>query len=122
VIHPDSPVGLRWIEFHNREHGFGIVATAEIPEGRPIYELVGAIASGPTSNDSQLSSITTHEHSVHDKCLGTSRILYGPLRFVNHRCLNYNAQVGARCAVNIILKLVSSTSHVRENMVITPTR
>ncbi|KAJ7873255.1 hypothetical protein B0H14DRAFT_3560037 [Mycena olivaceomarginata] len=67
---------------------FGIIAKHPIAKGEKIYELAGQLSKD--SVDDQKQDITTHLSEMYawDK---SRRVLFGPIRFVNHSC-HYNAE------------------------------
>lgn len=75
----------------NGPRGFGIIARRFIQEGEYIYELPGMIAKTSRPNiQSTLSIIIPH----HRQNQGSEeRVLFGPLRFVNHICKGSNITV-----------------------------
>lgn len=92
VINPLSPVKLvqRPIGIDG-ERGFGIVAKRFIKEGEYIFELPGMIAkTSAPSLQTQLSMIIPHRRQKQGT---TARVLFGPLRFVNHICKGFNVTV-----------------------------
>ena len=92
VINPLSPIKLvqRIIGPHG-PRGFGIIAQRSIQKNEYIYELPGMIAkTSRPSIQSNLSIIIPH----HRQRQGTEeRVFFGPLRFVNHMCKEYNIMV-----------------------------
>lgn len=71
--------------------GFGIVARRFLHKDEYIYELPGMIAKSSVPKiQSMLSKIIPH----HVQNQGSEeRVLFGPLRFVNHQCEGYNVSV-----------------------------
>jgi len=71
--------------------GFAIYATRHIKGGDPIYELIGAMPGNSKTPHSGLSTITPHP----DQALPNlaPRFLFGPVRFINHLCQNFNVEV-----------------------------
>lgn len=92
VIHPSSTVKLRVTRMGSDDTlGFSIFATKNIKLNDPIYELTGAMPEDSKTPHSELSAITPHsDHSLPDQ---DARILFGPARFVNHRCKDFNIEV-----------------------------
>jgi hypothetical protein len=68
--------------------GFGVKAMRAINKGDYVYELAGLLA---TDND------TPHTHLSETTPFGASsqdiRVFFGPIRFVNHECIDFNAEV-----------------------------
>ena len=92
VVNPISPVKLvQRPMIPNGPRGFGIIARRFIQEGEYIYELPGMIAKTSRPNiQSTLSIIIPH----HRQNQGSEeRVLFGPLRFVNHICKGSNITV-----------------------------
>jgi len=92
VINPSSPIRLvqRTMGLGD-QRGFGIIATRAIQQNELIYELPGMIASSARpAIQSSLSIIIPHRCQEQ----GTEeRVLFGPLRFVNHMCNGSNIMV-----------------------------
>jgi hypothetical protein len=90
VILEDSVVRLRVIDLGLEGKGFGVFAHKDIFAGEIIYELPGLVAVDPTEEHSHLSAIVPHP----GQRLGSrSRIFFGPIRFINHRCHLFNVGV-----------------------------
>ncbi len=90
VIHPSSAVKLK-VTRVGADLGFSIFAARNIKYHEPIYELTGAMPGDSEAQHSELSAITPHEHhSLPDL---DTRILFGPARFVNHLCKDFNVEV-----------------------------
>jgi hypothetical protein len=64
--------------------GFGIVASVPLLAGEYIYELTGLLSVDGNAEHTRLSEIRAADNTV--------RILFGPLRMLNHDC-NPNAEV-----------------------------
>jgi hypothetical protein len=92
VINPLSPVKLiQRVVGPGGPRGFGIVARRFIQEKEYIYELPGMIAKNARPRiQSRLSIITPHYRQNQGS---EGRILFGPLRFVNHICKGFNIVV-----------------------------
>lgn len=71
--------------------GFGIFARVDLKRGEFIYELTGLLAADDEADRTELSVIQTKADDP--KTLGYSRVLFGPLRFINHQCTTPNAEV-----------------------------
>lgn len=69
---------------------FGIFTTEKIPAGTYIYELIGLMAQTQYENHSNLSEI--YAHPDQNKGQGP-RVLFGPIRFLNHECKLSNVEV-----------------------------
>ena len=71
---------------------FGVEASRKFSKGEYIYELVGLVPMDGSENHSELSAITPHI----DQELGEAlepRVLFGPIRLINHHCKQYNVEV-----------------------------
>ena len=68
--------------------GFGVQATRAIGEGEYVYELSGLLSIDNNTPHTRLSESTPFGDSSQDL-----RVLFGPIRFVNHQCINFNAEV-----------------------------
>ena len=92
VINPSSPVKLVQRPIGPRgPRGFGIVARRPIQKNEYIYELPGMIAKSARPHiQSKLSVIIPHHSQKQGK---EERVFFGPLRFVNHMCEEYNVSV-----------------------------
>jgi hypothetical protein len=63
-------------------------------EHEVIYPLIGLMPVDARAEHSRLSEIHPHTSQVGQKAKAEKpRILVGPLRFVNHACRSYNAEV-----------------------------
>ena len=92
VINPCSVVKLSCIRLGQEETlGFAIHATRPIPKGLRISELVGMMPSDnkwPSSDVSRIKPSAAHNQSNR-----VERVLFGPIRFVNHICAMPNVEV-----------------------------
>ena len=75
----------------NRE--FGVKASRGFRTGEYIYELVGLVPTDNRAEHTNLSSVVPH---VDQGEALEPRVLFGPIRFINHDCVAYNVQV-SRC-------------------------
>lgn len=92
VISPNSCIKLSTIVMGcNGERGFAIHARRSIQKNEVIYELIGMMPLDNNSPHSRLSEITPHP--AHNQSPQDLRILFGPIRFINHLCLHFNAEV-----------------------------
>jgi hypothetical protein len=73
------------------ERGFAIHARRAIQENEVIHELIGMMPLDNDTPHSRLSEITPHP--AHNQSAQDPRILFGPIRFINHLCLHFNAEV-----------------------------
>ena len=71
--------------------GLAIHATRSIPEGQRIHELVGLMPSDNRWPSSDVSRIKPS--SAHNQSRRVERVLFGPIRFVNHVCATPNVEV-----------------------------
>ncbi len=75
----------------DHQKGFSIFARRDLEACEVLYELVGLIPEDTRASHSQLSEIMPHQSQVVNARKG--RILFGPIRFVNHDCITFNADV-----------------------------
>ena len=68
--------------------GFGVKATRAINQGDYVYELAGLLATDNDTPHTRLSETIPFGSSSQD-----IRVFFGPIRFVNHECVNFNAEV-----------------------------
>jgi hypothetical protein len=68
--------------------GFGIKAMRAINKEDYVYELAGLLAIDNDTPHTHLSETTPFGGSSQD-----IRVFFGPIRFVNHECVNFNAEV-----------------------------
>ncbi|KAJ3538264.1 hypothetical protein NMY22_g5236 [Coprinellus aureogranulatus] len=89
ILSPSSFVRLRTIPMGpTMQKGFAIFARYDIADQASIWELIGMMPGDNRAKHTNLSSITPHpEQNQHT---GVPRILFGPLRMVNHRCKSFN--------------------------------
>jgi len=89
VVNPASPIKLiQRLIGPNGPRGFGITARRFIQKGEYLYELPGMIAKTSRPNiQSNLSIIIPHHRQQQGS---EERVLFGPLRFVNHVCEGSN--------------------------------
>lgn len=71
--------------------GFAIYANRDIKCQESIYELIGAMPVDAETPHSGLSAIDPHPDQ--DLADGDSRFLFGPARFINHLCKDFNVEV-----------------------------
>jgi hypothetical protein len=67
-------------------YGFGIKARVDLEANEWLFELAGLVSTNGCEDHTWLSVI---QHSNHHQ----SRLLGGPVRFINHICSTPNAQV-----------------------------
>lgn len=92
VINPSSIVKLSCIRLGQEETlGFAIHATKPIPKGLHIHELMGLMPGDNKWPSSEVSRIKPS--SVHNQSNRVERVLFGPIRFVNHICTTPNIEV-----------------------------
>lgn len=92
AIHPESCVRLQKIRMgRTQDWGFGLFARRPIAKGSTVWEAVGMCPVDGSSSHSELSCIKTAEGQ--NLPAGSERVMYGPLRMVNHRCRTFNAEV-----------------------------
>ncbi|KAJ7605665.1 hypothetical protein DFH06DRAFT_1348517 [Mycena polygramma] len=79
-----SPVKLSLVKLGEDERvQFGIRAQACIEADALIYEMVGQLSSDSVDGKARAKTTALSEMSAFD---GSSRVLFGPIRFVNHSC------------------------------------
>ena len=79
--------------------GFAIHATAAITTGSEIRELAGLMPKDGRAKHSEVSCI--RPSSEHNQSSRVQRVLFGPIRFINHICDKPNAEVSYKlCLVN----------------------
>lgn len=92
VLSPRSIVKLSVVAMGaEREKGSAIHARKNIQKNQTIYELIGMMPHDNDTANTHLSEITPVPGQ--DQSLGELRILFGPIRFVNHLCRDFNAAV-----------------------------
>ncbi|KAF5316782.1 hypothetical protein D9619_006527 [Psilocybe cf. subviscida] len=92
LTHPASRAE-RWIAHkHDPQRGFGLRARAPILADQVVWEAIGMMP-GDGEVISELASVAVAP--AQNQPEGALRTLYGPLRLVNHRCRNYNAEMVA---------------------------
>ncbi|KAJ2912799.1 hypothetical protein MD484_g7604, partial [Candolleomyces efflorescens] len=90
-IHPDSSIHLKKLAMGpDRTWGFGLVATRRICKGSTLWEALGMCPGDFSASHSELSCITIAKGQ--NQPAGAKRVMYGPLRMVNHRCRSFNAE------------------------------
>lgn len=71
--------------------GFAIRAATDIAKGTELRELAGLMPKDGRAKHSEVSCI--RPSSEHNQSSRVQRILFGPIRFLNHICDNPNAEV-----------------------------
>lgn len=71
--------------------GFGIIARKFIKKDESIYELIGLMPGDDKAARTDLSVIQPHPDQNQSK--RAHRVLFGPVRFLNHLCHSSNAAV-----------------------------
>ena len=97
--HPATPTGFAFAELADdgsvREMlaalGFAIRAATDIAEGTELRELVGLMPRDGRARHSEVSCI--RPSSEHNQSSRVQRVLFGPIRFLNHICSNPNTEV-----------------------------
>ncbi|KAJ2911712.1 hypothetical protein MD484_g8699, partial [Candolleomyces efflorescens] len=91
TINPESLIRLGRIKKGpHHPTGFSLIAQRRIAKGSTIWESLGMCPSDNDTPHSSLSCITTAIGQ--DQEPGSERVLYGPLRMMNHRCKSFNAE------------------------------
>lgn len=88
IVQPTSVARLYKRKMNDNELGFGVRATRPIVKGEYLYELSGLLAIDNDTPHTRLSESTPFGDLPQDV-----RILFGPIRFVNHQCIGFNAEV-----------------------------
>ncbi|KAJ7668609.1 hypothetical protein DFH06DRAFT_1126085 [Mycena polygramma] len=84
LLAPWSPVKLHLAQLgEGNPVQFGIMTKAHIPADTLIYELIGQLSSDSVDGEAREKTTSLSEMSAFD---GSSRVLFGPIRFVNHSC------------------------------------
>jgi hypothetical protein len=78
-----TPNGDQLADNQPRKFQFGVLAREDIPANVYIPELLGLMASDTTTEDAGVSSIMPHPDQTGPI---VSRIVVGPIRFINHVC------------------------------------
>ncbi|KAJ3515190.1 hypothetical protein NMY22_g14514 [Coprinellus aureogranulatus] len=91
LIDPQSRLRLRAIRMGpDRAFGFGLFARQPIPANTELWEGLGVMPYDNSTPTTNLSLITVADGQ--DQRPGLARILYGPMRMVNHLCRTYNSE------------------------------
>jgi len=69
---------------------FGVEAARNFCKGEYIYELVGHVPIDSLAKHTDLSVTVPH---VNQGEALEPRVLFGPIRFINHHCKQYNVEV-----------------------------
>ena len=88
IIQPTSAARLYQKRLNDGHIGFGVRAMKDIVKGEYVYELLGLLAIDNDTPHTRLSETTPFGNSSEDV-----RVFFGPIRFVNHLCVNFNAEV-----------------------------
>ncbi|KAK7050186.1 hypothetical protein R3P38DRAFT_3173291 [Favolaschia claudopus] len=84
LLAPWATVQLKLFRYGaNEPNQFAIFAIDDIPSGRIIYELIGQLSLDNVDGEAKKKSTQLSEMKARD---GTNRVLYGPIRMVNHSC------------------------------------
>jgi len=78
------------IKTHNKKREFGVKACRVFHVGEFIYELAGLVPKDNLADHSNLSCILTHVDQAEPL---EDRVLFGPIRLINHHCTGSNIQV-----------------------------
>ena len=70
---------------------YGILATRDIKKNDIIYELIGLMPIDNDTPHTRMSEITANP--CQNQPIDALRILFGPMRLVNHSCTKSNAAV-----------------------------
>jgi hypothetical protein len=92
LVQPEASIRLRSVTMGpGQGYGFGLFARCDLPANYVIWEAIGMVPGDNLTAHSSLSCIKTCQGQ--NQRPGSERILYGPLRLVNHRCRTFNAEV-----------------------------
>ncbi|KDR70301.1 hypothetical protein GALMADRAFT_144960 [Galerina marginata CBS 339.88] len=92
VINPAAIVHLKVKPLgHAKQKGFAIYANKDIIQGEYIQELLGLMPEDRAEKYTDLSTITPHKDNRNDGSF-EEKLLIGPIRFINHRCVSYNVE------------------------------
>ena len=92
VVNPKSRVRLSCVAMGvTKALGFAIRAATDIAEGTELRELVGLMPRDGRARHSEVSCI--QPSSEHNQSSKVQRVLFGPIRFLNHICGNPNTEV-----------------------------
>lgn len=92
VLGPESPVRLLSVPMgQERRYGFGLFARQDIAAGTELWDVVGLMPTDDSDPHSDLSMITVAPGQ--NQRPGSSRVLFGPMRMLNHRCKTFNCEV-----------------------------
>jgi len=87
-----SDVRLKLTSIGMKEE-FGVLASRKFFPGEFIYELVGLVPIDGLASHTELSVTMPH---IDQGETVEPRVLFGPIRFINHHCDEYNVQVSKR--------------------------
>lgn len=71
--------------------GFAIHAAKAIEKGHAIHELIGLMPKDGKAKHSEVSSVKPSVY--HNQSTRVERVLFGPIRFLNHICSTPNTEV-----------------------------
>ncbi|KAF8144977.1 hypothetical protein K438DRAFT_1945234 [Mycena galopus ATCC 62051] len=89
LLAPWSLVKLSIVQMENLQ--YGVSARGHIPPNTRIYELLGRLSTDNVDGQAKSKTTSLSEMFAED---GTSRVLFGPIRFVNHSCKANSAVSG----------------------------
>ncbi|KAF6744046.1 hypothetical protein DFP72DRAFT_1079097 [Ephemerocybe angulata] len=87
LVIPSSSTRLRTLDLGGQK-GFGVCARTPIPYNTTLHELLGMMPADNNTPHSGLSAITPSPSQ--DQPVNSERVLFGPLRLINHRCRTHN--------------------------------
>ncbi|KAF5335574.1 hypothetical protein D9611_003080 [Ephemerocybe angulata] len=93
LLNPRSQVKLKVIPMDTVTKGFSLFARRDIPKGSYVWEAMGMVPADNASTSTLLS--TTETTAEQNQPSGEERVLYGPVRMINHRCKTYNVAFAA---------------------------
>jgi hypothetical protein len=96
VVNPESCVKLSCVRMGVEDTlGFAIHAVMPIKSQQVIYELVGLKPGDGKAENSQVLDIKPSPNP--NQSTDVKRLLFGPIRFINHICSMPNAEVSLLC-------------------------
>lgn len=77
---------------------FKVVANRDLDANEFIFDAPGLLSMDASDGHehSSLSQLRPHDDQISDSSEGASRLFIGPIRFVNHRCNDWNTCVSPK--------------------------
>lgn len=93
----------------DKKKEFGVQASRKFCKGEYIYVLVGLMPTDSLAKHTELSAMVPHKDQEETM---ESRVLFGPIRFINHHCEMYNVEVSKWLSLGAKMSSdLYSTSH-----------